>query len=131
MRLFQQQHAARLIQRRWRAVNKTTITLKEEDNNVIAPSDRVYTFDPFKIATFNVEARADRFLHWRRDFESTETSRRAAPLESKKDFRAVAFNQKLPAAIASKENFASRRNAIQERCVIECSMSPWRPLSCV
>ncbi|KAF1783493.1 IQ motif, EF-hand binding site [Phytophthora cactorum] len=74
VRAFQQQHSARLIQRCWRAVNNSMVASKGDKEEVVAPSDRIYTFDPFGLATPDTKARTDHRRQWSRDNESSEFS---------------------------------------------------------
>jgi nuclear transport factor 2 (NTF2) superfamily protein len=46
VRAFQQQHAARLIQRAWRSTTQSVSTLKGKKAEIRDPSARVFTFDP-------------------------------------------------------------------------------------
>ncbi|KAG3091443.1 hypothetical protein PC121_g3858 [Phytophthora cactorum] len=116
VRAFQQQHSARLIQRCWRAVNNSMVASKGDKEEVVAPSDRIYTFDPFGLATPDTKARTDHRRQWSRDNESSEFSPLSPSLFiNAKELRASASARKLPAAIAGEEAFASRRKAIQGR----------------
>ncbi|GMF11195.1 unnamed protein product [Phytophthora lilii] len=113
VRAFQQQHSARLIQRGWRAANQSAAHLKGEQAEDIDPSDRVYTFDPFKLATTDGRA-----TQWRHNNEKCVERAKHPPslLLNKDEIRATTTaNKKLPAAIANEKAFESRRKEIQDR----------------
>ncbi|KAL7682769.1 putative IQ motif, EF-hand binding, B-box-type zinc finger [Plasmopara halstedii] len=114
VRQFQQQHSARLIQRRWRRIRNFTAAARDEIDVTIAPKDRIYTFDPIGIATSGNKTHVERFSHWRQDIETTELLGCAASPGSNQKLP-VASDQKLPVAIATKKKFAAKRRAIQER----------------
>ncbi|KAG7386943.1 hypothetical protein PHYPSEUDO_014927 [Phytophthora pseudosyringae] len=117
VRAFQQQHSARLIQRSWRAVNNSTASSRGEKEERVAPSDRIYTFDPFGLASAGAKARAVRFSQWRHDNASAGSSQHSLSLLlDKKEIPAItSSSRKLPAAVAGDEAFAARRKRIQER----------------
>jgi hypothetical protein len=105
VRAFQQQHAARLIQRAWRSTTQSVSTLKGKKAEIRDPSARVFTFDPFGLASGT---------QWSHDRGGRGDSLRPlSPFLSKEELHPA----KLPAVIAGDEAFASRRKAIQERYV--------------
>lgn len=102
IRDFQQRRSARLIQRQWLQSHQTDAT-KRAAQRVIDPRDRVLTFDPFLLSrTGDATSRAS----------DKPKVNLMGPLLSTDNVGAVlAMNS---------EEFAARRLAIQERCVLNC-----------
>ncbi|KAL3672911.1 hypothetical protein V7S43_002213 [Phytophthora oleae] len=114
VRAFQQQHSAKVIQQIWRAVSQSPPAPKLKKEEVVSPNDRIYTFDPFGLASGGVKVRDVPFSHWGCDKECGKASRHSSPLFLNGEVDASSV-QKLPASIANEEEFAVRRKTIQER----------------
>ncbi|KAI9980390.1 hypothetical protein PInf_026262 [Phytophthora infestans] len=106
VRAFQQQHSVRLIQRCWRSVNNSTVTSREEQKEVLTASDRIYTFDPFGLAS------GDHSGECKRNNESPHSKFRPSLFLNE---NVLTSSRQLPATVSDEKAFESRRKVVQER----------------
>ncbi|KAK1940609.1 hypothetical protein P3T76_008060 [Phytophthora citrophthora] len=111
VRAFQRQHSAKIIQQTWRAVKQIPTVPKAIKEEAVSPNDRIYTFNPFGLAS---GVRGVPFSHWERDKECSKSAPHSNSLFLNGKVNASSV-QKLPASIVNEEDFAVRRKTIQER----------------